>query len=93
MESNNSTDLENSSNFEAPTTLNSKHDKNSSIQNPSIDIVELKSHKKLFKKANIDVEKSRYPFCIVWSPLPVISFFLPIIGHTGICKYLPINSF
>lgn len=26
----------------------------------------------------------RYPFAIVWTPLPIISWFFPIIGHTGI---------
>lgn len=32
----------------------------------------------------IDHEQQRYPYCIVWTPLPVISWFLPFIGHTGI---------
>lgn len=26
----------------------------------------------------------RYPFSIVWTPLPIISWFIPLIGHTGI---------
>lgn len=30
-------------------------------------------------------ERNRYPFCIVWSPLPPITWFLPFVGHTGIC--------
>ncbi|KDO20858.1 hypothetical protein SPRG_14089, partial [Saprolegnia parasitica CBS 223.65] len=32
----------------------------------------------------IDVARDRFPFCIVWSPLPVITWFLPFIGHMGI---------
>ena len=36
-------------------------------------------------KAQIDVSRQRYPYCIVWSPLPPITWFLPFIGHTGIC--------
>lgn len=32
----------------------------------------------------IDHKKDRYPYCIVWTPLPVITWFLPFIGHTGI---------
>lgn len=32
----------------------------------------------------IDPERARFPFCIVWTPLPLISWFLPFIGHTGI---------
>lgn len=27
---------------------------------------------------------NKYPFAIVWTPLPVITWFLPLIGHTGI---------
>ena len=26
----------------------------------------------------------RYPYAIVWTPLPVISWLVPVIGHTGI---------
>lgn len=28
----------------------------------------------------------RYPYCIVWTTLPLISWLLPFIGHTGICE-------
>ena len=33
----------------------------------------------------MDPAKARFPFCIVWTPLPGISWLLPFIGHTGIC--------
>ena len=33
----------------------------------------------------IDPRRNRYPFCIVWTPLPCITAILPFIGHTGIC--------
>ena len=33
----------------------------------------------------VDPKDNRYPYCIVWSPLPPISWVLPFIGHTGIC--------
>lgn len=36
-------------------------------------------------KQKIDTKNQRYPYCIVWTPLPCISWFLPFIGHTGIC--------
>ncbi len=44
--------------------------------------------KKSFDKKNlrIDAEKTRFPFCIVWTTLPIISHIIPIIGHTGVCK-------
>jgi len=32
----------------------------------------------------IDHERSRYPYCIVWTPLPFITWLIPIIGHMGI---------
>jgi hypothetical protein len=33
----------------------------------------------------IDPVRNRFPFCVVWGPLPVISWILPFIGHMGIC--------
>ena len=33
----------------------------------------------------IDPEKARFPLCITWTPLPCITWFIPCIGHTGIC--------
>ena len=32
----------------------------------------------------IDPEKQRFPFCIVWTPMPILTYFLPVIGHMGI---------
>lgn len=34
--------------------------------------------------AVMDVEKDRYPFCIVWTPIPLLTWIFPIIGHMGI---------
>uniref|UniRef100_A0A4W5RYN5 Transmembrane protein 222a n=1 Tax=Hucho hucho TaxID=62062 RepID=A0A4W5RYN5_9TELE len=33
----------------------------------------------------IDRNNSRYPYCIVWTPIPILSWLLPFIGHMGIC--------
>eukprot|EP00474_Spongospora_subterranea_P001767 CRZ02225.1 hypothetical protein [Spongospora subterranea] len=33
----------------------------------------------------IDPAANRFPFCIVFGPLPIISWIIPIIGHMGIC--------
>lgn len=33
----------------------------------------------------MDRNKNRYPFCVVWTPIPLLSWFFPIIGHMGIC--------
>ncbi|CAD8133218.1 unnamed protein product [Paramecium pentaurelia] len=33
----------------------------------------------------ISVENQKYPFCIVWTSIPVLTWLIPCIGHTGIC--------
>lgn len=33
--------------------------------------------------AQIDFKTDKYPFCIVWTPIPVLTFFFPFIGHMG----------
>lgn len=35
---------------------------------------------------HIDPNRARFPCCIVWTPLPVISWLIPFIGHIGICR-------
>ncbi|KAK6021770.1 leucine Rich repeat-containing domain protein, partial [Ostertagia ostertagi] len=32
----------------------------------------------------IDIARHRFPFCIVWTPLPVLTWIFPLIGHLGI---------
>ncbi|KAI4380870.1 hypothetical protein MLD38_007009 [Melastoma candidum] len=32
----------------------------------------------------IDTKKEKFPCCLVWTPLPVISWLAPFIGHVGI---------
>mmetsp|Transcript_24450 Transcript_24450/g.62195 ORF Transcript_24450/g.62195 Transcript_24450/m.62195 type:complete len:183 (-) Transcript_24450:4-552(-) len=34
--------------------------------------------------AKVNPGTHRYPCCIVWTPIPVITMVLPFIGHTGI---------
>ncbi|KAM7276099.1 hypothetical protein ACFE04_017965 [Oxalis oulophora] len=34
----------------------------------------------------IDTDKAKFPCCLVWTPLPVISWLAPFIGHVGICR-------
>lgn len=34
----------------------------------------------------LDPKKARFPCCIVWTPLPIISWLAPYIGHIGICR-------
>ncbi|KDP32673.1 hypothetical protein JCGZ_13671 [Jatropha curcas] len=46
-------------------------------------------HQMMFEESQsmqIDPKRARFPFCIVWTPLPVISWLIPFIGHVGICR-------
>ena len=36
-------------------------------------------------KYEIRVKENRFPFCIVWTPIPCLTWFLPFLGHIGIC--------
>ena len=38
------------------------------------------------KKTTIDTIRQRYPYSIVWTPIPCISWLIPSIGHAGICN-------
>lgn len=32
----------------------------------------------------VDPKKAKFPCCIVWTPLPIVSWLAPYIGHVGI---------
>jgi hypothetical protein len=32
----------------------------------------------------VQPEKDHFPLCIVWTPLPLLTWFVPFIGHVGI---------
>ncbi|CAL9706014.1 unnamed protein product [Knipowitschia caucasica] len=32
-----------------------------------------------------DRRHRRFPYCVVWTPIPLLSWVLPFIGHMGIC--------
>ncbi|XP_021823988.1 protein REVERSION-TO-ETHYLENE SENSITIVITY1 isoform X4 [Prunus avium] len=34
----------------------------------------------------IDPKKAKFPCCLVWTPLPIVSWLAPFIGHVGICR-------
>jgi transmembrane protein 222 len=40
---------------------------------------------KVVNSREIQPECNRFPLCIVWTPLPYISWIFPFIGHTGLC--------
>ncbi|KAL0330709.1 UNVERIFIED_CONTAM: protein REVERSION-TO-ETHYLENE SENSITIVITY1 [Sesamum angustifolium] len=34
----------------------------------------------------VDPQKAKFPCCVVWTPLPVVSWLAPFIGHVGVCR-------
>jgi hypothetical protein len=42
------------------------------------------SSSSVLRSGRIDPKQQRYPFCLVWGPLPLISWIIPWIGHLGI---------
>jgi len=32
----------------------------------------------------IDSDREKYPFCLVWTPIPALTYILPFVGHLGI---------
>lgn len=42
-------------------------------------------------KMEIDASRGRFPFSIVWTPLPVLGWICPLIGHMGICLSNGVN--
>ena len=34
----------------------------------------------------IDTKRVRYPHCIVWTPIPLLTWLFPFIGHMGIAR-------
>mmetsp|Transcript_6528 Transcript_6528/g.11433 ORF Transcript_6528/g.11433 Transcript_6528/m.11433 type:complete len:167 (+) Transcript_6528:27-527(+) len=45
----------------------------------------MKSFAQFDMPPKIDPKRNRFPYCIVWTPLPLITALFPFIGHTGIC--------
>ena len=38
-----------------------------------------------YPMGQIDFSRDRFPFCIVWTPIPLLTWLFPFIGHMGIC--------
>ena len=70
------TDLEEEDDKESKIT---KSDDNENCENKE------KSMTRFKPKVKLDMEKQRYPYCIVWTPLPCFTWLFPSIGHVGIC--------
>ncbi|THF95275.1 hypothetical protein TEA_020070 [Camellia sinensis var. sinensis] len=44
------------------------------------------ANSELWPLGEIDPKKAKFPCCLVWTPLPVVSWLAPFIGHVGICR-------
>lgn len=40
----------------------------------------------LWQLGEVEPKRARFPCCIVWTPLPVVSWLAPYIGHVGIAR-------
>ncbi|KAK9148974.1 hypothetical protein Scep_007731 [Stephania cephalantha] len=45
-----------------------------------------RTHLEFWPLGVVDFKKARFPCCVVWTPLPVVSWLAPFIGHLGICR-------
>jgi hypothetical protein len=34
----------------------------------------------------VDSSRVRYPHCIVWTPIPLLTWLFPFVGHMGIAR-------
>ena len=65
----------------------SKNQKNSNFSsNDEItkDIVSFSTSHSTFPSKKIRPKNNRFPYCIVWTPIPFLTYIIPSIGHTGI---------
>ena len=53
-------------------------------KNTNIKNVEVYPSSDIASQKNIDLKSSHFPYCIVWTPIPVLTYIIPSIGHTGI---------
>ena len=69
--------------------IDEEGDKETNIEreedNEKLEIKEKNTTTRFKPKVKLDMKKQRYPYCIVWTPLPCFTWFFPSIGHVGIC--------
>ena len=62
----------------------SKKNKNYSNRDIYNNIISKDTNLDLSLKNDINLESSIFPYCIVWTPIPIITYIIPTIGHSGI---------
>ena len=66
----------------SPTNYNNSNI--SSKEEISKDIMPFSTIQSISSSNEINPENVRFPYCIVWTPIPCITYIIPSIGHTGI---------
>ena len=46
--------------------------------------VSLNTEENMDNRMMVNSNRDRYPYCIVWTPIPMLTWFFPFIGHMGI---------
>ena len=46
--------------------------------------VDIYPSSEIVSQKHIDLKSSHFPYCIVWTPIPILTYIIPSIGHTGI---------
>ena len=65
----------------------SKNQKNpnfSSSEEITKQVVSYSNSQSALSSKEINPKINRFPYCIVWTPIPCLTYFIPSIGHTGI---------
>ena len=56
----------------------------SSTEEITKDVISFSTSQSIPSSKKINPKKDRFPYCIVWTPIPIITYLIPSIGHTGI---------
>ena len=65
--------------------VKNKTSRNDILKNEKIEVENSSStYSRINSITKIDPKKNYFPFCIVWTPIPILTYVIPNIGHSGI---------
>ena len=50
------------------------------------EIISYSNSQLTLNQKKINIKKNRYPYCIVWAPIPFLTYLIPCIGYVGIAN-------
>ena len=71
---------------------NDNNDKNNTLNKIPIkeeivpEIIPYSNSQLTLNQKKINIKKNRYPYCIVWAPIPFLTYIMPCIGYVGIAN-------